>query len=465
MAVRAQAEQELDESLFKREGLPPVGSLVPMSLQHVLASFAGVITPAMMIATTCGFTQEQETAIIQVALILSAIDTLLQQFPLFSRIGAGLPILTGVSFAFLPAFQAVGAQFGFSVLLGAELVGGIVAILFGIFYSKVRRLFPPLVTGTVIFTIGVSLYPTAIRYMAGGAGSANFGGIYNWIVGLITFAVVFALANFGKGVLKLGSIFFGIIIGCIVAIPFGMVDGSEVLSAGWFSLPRFMPYGIEFNPAACITLGVVYVMVNVQLIGDLSAASAGSLDRMPNEREIGGAIKAQGMVSIISSFFGGLPTSAFGQNVGIICSNKVVNKWVFVIIAAVFAIAGLFPQLSAVLSAIPQPVIGGATVGVFGTITMNGVRMFTREGLTQRTTTIVGTSVVFGLGIWMASGCLAGEGMPAWVSTVIGSNAVTPTAIMAIVLNLILPQTPVVAQHIDAAKDAAVDLVLPESKK
>ncbi len=162
MAVRAQAEQELDESLFKREGLPPVGSLVPMSLQHVLASFAGVITPAMMIATTCGFTQEQETAIIQVALILSAIDTLLQQFPLFSRIGAGLPILTGVSFAFLPAFQAVGALFGFSVLRGAELVGGIVAILFGIFYSKVRRLFPPLVTGTVIFTIGVSLYPTAI---------------------------------------------------------------------------------------------------------------------------------------------------------------------------------------------------------------------------------------------------------------------------------------------------------------
>ena len=150
---------------------------------------------------------------------------------------------------------------------------------------------------------------------------------------------------------------------------------------------------------------------------------------------------------------------------GIICSNKVVNKWVFVIIAAVVAIAGLFPQLSAVLSAIPQPVIGGATVGVFGTITMNGVRMFTREGLTQRTTTIVGTSVVFGLGIWMASGCLAGEGMPTWVPTVIGSNAVTPTAIMAIVLNLILPQTPVVAQHIDAAKDAAVDLVLPESKK
>ena len=436
MAVRAQAEQELDESLFKREGLPPVGSLVPMSLQHVLASFAGVITPAMMIATTCGFTQEQETAIIQVALILSAIDTLLQQFPLFSRIGAGLPILTGVSFAFLPAFQAVGAQFGFSVLLGAELVGGIVAILFGIFYSKVRRLFPPLVTGTVIFTIGVSLYPTAIRYMAG---SANSGGIYNWIVGLITFAVVFALANFGKGVLKLGSIFFGIIIGCIVAIPFGMVDGSEVLSAGWFSLPRFMPYGIEFNPAACITLGVVYVMVNVQLIGDLSAASAGSLDRMPNEREIGGAIKAQGMVSIISSFFGGLPTSAFGQNVGIIVSTKVINKWVFGGAAFVFLAAGLCPKLSALLLMIPQPVIGGATISVFGTITLNGIRILVKDGLTPRACTVFGISVAFGIGIAQVSGSLAGPGMPEWISTIFGTSAITPCAVMAIILNSVLP--------------------------
>ena len=130
-----------------------------------------------------------------------------------------------------------------------------------------------------------------------------------------------------------------------------------------------------------------------------------------------------------------------------------------------FALAGLFPQLSALLTAIPQPVIGGATVGVFGTITMNGIRMFTKEGLTQRTATIVGTSVVFGLGIWMASGCLAGEGMPSWISTVIGSNAITPCAIMAIILNLILPPTPPVDRHVDAAKEAAVAMVLPDYKK
>ena len=453
------------EALFTREGMPPVKEMIPCALQHVLASFAGIITPAVIMAGVYGFNSQQSTDIIQVALILSAIDTAFSLCPLPSH--RRRPAHRHGRFVRVPAgLQAMGASgFSFGALLGGEIVGGAVAVLFGLAYSKIKWLFPPVVTGTVIFSIGVSLYPTAVKYMAGGMGTPLWGTPQAWCVALITFAVVFALANFGKGTLKLGSVFFGMIVGMIVSIPFGMIDFSSVATAQVFALPKLMPYALEFDPEVCITLAVVFPMVAIQVIGDVSAACLGSIDRMPTERELSGAIVSQGLTSMVGGLLGGLPTSALGQNVGIICSNKVVNKWVFVIIAAVFAIAGLFPQLSAVLSAIPQPVIGGATVGVFGTITMNGVRMFTREGLTQRTTTIVGTSVVFGLGIWMASGCLAGEGMPAWVSTVIGSNAVTPTAIMAIVLNLILPQTPVVAQHIDAAKDAAVDLVLPESKK
>ncbi len=454
------------EALFTREGMPPVKEMIPCALQHVLASFAGIITPAVIMAGVYGFNSQQSTDIIQVALILSAIDTALQAFAPSVASAAACPS----SWAFRsrscrPCRPWVPRALAFGALLGGEIVGGAVAVLFGLAYSKIKWLFPPVVTGTVIFSIGVSLYPTAVKYMAGGMGTPLWGTPQAWCVALITFAVVFALANFGKGTLKLGSVFFGMIVGMIVSIPFGMIDFSSVATAQVFALPKLMPYALEFDPEVCITLAVVFPMVAIQVIGDVSAACLGSIDRMPTERELSGAIVSQGLTSMVGGLLGGLPTSALGQNVGIICSNKVVNKWVFVIIAAVFAIAGLFPQLSAVLSAIPQPVIGGATVGVFGTITMNGVRMFTREGLTQRTTTIVGTSVVFGLGIWMASGCLAGEGMPAWVSTVIGSNAVTPTAIMAIVLNLILPQTPVVAQHIDAAKDAAVDLVLPESKK
>lgn len=426
-------------ALFKRDGVPSAHDLIPVTLQHVLSSFAGVIAPAIIVAGLCNFTEEQETAIIQVALILSAIDTLLQQFPLFGRIGSGLPILTGVSFAFLPAFQAVGIEFGFPTLLGAELVGGVVAILFGTFYPKVKWLFPSLVTGTVIFTIGVSLYPTAIKYIAGGQGTPGFGGVANWVVGLITFAVVFAFSNFGKGIVKLGGIFFGMLVGVLVAIPFGMVDPSGVAGAGWFALPRLLPFQIVFNPAACLTLAVVYVMVNVQLIGDLSAAAMGSMDRMPTEREIGGALKAQGLVSMVSSVLGGLPTSAFGQNVGIIVSTHVINRLVFAGAAVVFAAAGLVPKLSAVLTMIPQPVIGGATISVFGTITLNGIRILVRDGLTPRACTVFGVSVAFGLGIAQVSGSLTGPGMPGWINTIFGTSAITPCAIMAIILNNVLP--------------------------
>ncbi|WP_072375158.1 uracil-xanthine permease family protein [Thermophilibacter mediterraneus] len=456
---------EAHDYLFQREGMPPVGEMLPCALQHVLASFAGIITPAILIAATFNFTTQQRTDIIQVALILSAIDTALQAFAPFRRIGGNLPIVMGVSFAFLPALQAMGATFSFGSLLGGEIVGGIAAILFGIFYGKLKRFFPPVVTGTVIFTIGVSLYPTAIKYMAGGEGTDLWGTPQAWCVALVTFAVVFGLNNFAKGTLKLGSVFFGMIAGIIVSAPFGMLDFSAVGSAGVFAFPKIMPYAIEFHPEVCITLAVVYPMVAIQVIGDVSAACLGSMDRMPTERELSGAIVSQGCTSLVSAFIGGLPTSALGQNVGIICSNKVVNKWVFVIVAAVFAAAGLLPQLSALLTAIPQPVIGGATVGVFGTITMNGVRMFTKDGLTPRTTTIVGTSVVFGLGIWMATGCLAGPGMPSWVTTVIGSNAITPAALMAILLNLVLPTDPPHEIRAAATKEQAVAKVMPASKE
>ena len=288
------------EALFTREGMPPVKEMIPCALQHVLASFAGIITPAVIMAGVYGFNSQQSTDIIQVALILSAIDTALQAFAPFRRIGGGLPIVMGVSFAFLPALQAMGASgFSFGALLGGEIVGGAVAVLFGLAYSKIKWLFPPVVTGTVIFSIGVSLYPTAVKYMAGGMGTPLWGTPQAWCVALITFAVVFALANFGKGTLKLGSVFFGMIVGMIVSIPFGMIDFSSVATAQVFALPKLMPYALEFDPEVCITLAVVFPMVAIQIIGDVSAACLGSIDRMPTERELSGAIVSQGLTSMV----------------------------------------------------------------------------------------------------------------------------------------------------------------------
>ena len=269
---KAVATKSAHDYLFQREGMPPVGDMIPCSLQHVLASFFGIITPALLIAGTFGFSDQERTDIVQVALILSALDTGLQAFAPFRRIGGNLPIVMGVSFAFLPALNAMGETFSFGALLAGEIVGGIAAILFGLFYGRLKAFFPPVVTGTVIFTIGVSLYPTAIKYMAGGEGTPLWGTPQAWFVALVTFAVVFGLNNFAKGTLKLGSVFFGMIAGIIVSAPFGMLDFSAVGEAGIFALPKFMPYALEFHPEVCITLAVVYPMVAIQVIGDVSAA-------------------------------------------------------------------------------------------------------------------------------------------------------------------------------------------------
>ena len=223
-------------SLFEYRSKPPLGQVLPLGLQHVVAAVVGVITPAIIIAGVCGLTDAEKTILIQASLVMTAIATFLQLFPLFHKIGAGLPVIMGTSFAYVPTLTAIGGEFGFSTILGAEIVGGAVAVLFGVFLKQIRRFFPPLVTGTVIFTIGLSLYPTAVRYMAGGGSAASnpqFGSLVNWIIALITFGVVVFLNNYTHGIWKLGSLLFAMVVGYAAALCFGMVDFSNVGAAGW----------------------------------------------------------------------------------------------------------------------------------------------------------------------------------------------------------------------------------------
>ncbi len=425
---------------------PRPGQLIPLTLQHVLAAIVGVITPAIIVAGACGLSEAEKTVMIQASLIMTALATLLQLFPIFGRIGAGLPVIMGSSFAYVPTLEAMGVQYGIATILGAQIVGGCVAILFGIFVKWIRKLFPDVVTGTVIFTIGLSLYPTAVRYMAGGAGSAGFGGVKNWIIAIITFLVVFILNNFAKGILKLGSLFFGMVVGYLSALAMGMVDFSGLSSVSQaVSFPKIGYFPIQFIPAACVSLSIVYIVNSVQTIGDLTSTTMGGMDRVPTDKELAGGILTQGIISILSSFIGGLPTASYSQNVGIVTVNKVVNRFVFLAAALILLVAGLVPGLSAALTTIPQSVIGGATISVFAIIAMTGVRMITKDGFDSRKSTVVGLSVALGVGVTQVGGSLAGPGMPAWIATVFGSSSVVISAIMAILLNLILPKekTPV----------------------
>ena len=424
-------------TVFQYEGVPPLGQMVPLGLQHVVAAVVGIVTPAIMIAGSCGITGADQTLLIQVSLLVTAVATLIQLFPI-GPIGSRLPVIMGISFAYVPTLQAIGQQFGLPEILGAEIIGGIVAILFGIFVKQIRVLFPPLVTGTVIFTIGLSLYPTAIKYMAGGVGKPDYASPKSWAVAIITFLVVLILQNFGKGVLKLGAILWGIIVGYVISIPLGLVDFSAVGQAGLFQVPTPMHFEIAFEPSAIVSLAIVYMVNAVQTIGDLSSTTIGGMDRMPTDKELRGGIVGQGVMSVVGALFGGLPTASYSQNVGIITVNRVINRAVFVFAAVVLAVAGFVPKIASILTTIPQSVIGGATVSVFAMITMTGVSMITSERFDMRARTVVGLSVALGVGISQVQGCLAG--FPEWVTMVFGSSPVVVTAIMAIFLNLILPK-------------------------
>ena len=433
--------KKTSDELFILDGKPSLGQTVPLALQHIVAMIVGCVTPAIIVAGVAGLSEQDSIILIQAALVMSAISTLLQLFPFkFGkfRIGSGLPVIMGISFAYVPTMQAIAGSFDVATILGAQIVGCIIAIIVGIFINQIRKFFPPLITGTVVFAIGLSLYPTAINYMAGGVSSPSYGSWQNWTVAFITLIIVTALNHFGKGIFKLASILIGVIAGYVVAMMFGMVDFSSVASASWFQFPSPLHFGIKFEASSCVAIGVLFAINSIQAIGDFSATTTGGLDRMPTDEELNGGILAYGCSNIFCALFGGLPTATYSQNVGIVGSTKVVAKRVFRTAAIVLLIAGLVPKFSSVLTTIPYCVLGGATVSVFASIAMTGVKLITAEPMTYRSTSIVGLAIALGMGITQANAALAT--FPAWVTTIFGKSPVVVATITAVILNLILPK-------------------------
>ena len=274
--------------------------------------------------------------------------------------------------------------------------------------------------------------------MAGGVSSPSYGSWQNWTVAFITLIIVTALNHFGKGIFKLASILIGVIAGYVVAMMFGMVDFSSVASASWFQFPSPLHFGIKFEASSCVAIGVLFAINSIQAIGDFSATTTGGLDRMPTDEELNGGILAYGCSNIFCALFGGLPTATYSQNVGIVGSTKVVAKRVFRTAAIVLLVAGLVPKFSSVLTTIPYCVLGGATVSVFASIAMTGVKLITAEPMTYRSTSIVGLAIALGMGITQANAALAT--FPAWVTTIFGKSPVVVATITAVILNLILPK-------------------------
>lgn len=441
------------EILFQPRGIPPLGASVSLALQHLVAMIVGCVTPPIIIAGAVGLSQADQVLLIQASLVMSAVSTLLQLFPIGKYFGSGLPVILGVSFAYVPSMQAIAASGGgVGAIAGSMLVGGAVAIIVGLFVKKIRLLFPPVITGTVVFTIGLSLYPTAINYMAGGTSNTYelvvetkgltealvYGSWQNWLIAALTLAMVMILNHKAKGVCKLASILLGMIFGYVLALLFGMVDFSDVGTAAWFSLPKLLHFGITFDLPSCVAIGLLFAINSIQAIGDFTATTVGGLNRDPSDQELQGGIIAYGASNILAALFGGLPTATYSQNVGIVTTNKVVNRTVFALAGGFLLLAGVSPKFAAVLTTIPQCVLGGATITVFSTIAMTGMKLIASQDLTARNTTIVGLSAALGVGISQASGSLSQ--FPESFTMIFGKSPVVIATLMAVLLNLILPK-------------------------
>ena len=445
------------DALFTWEGTPPIADTISLALQHLVAMIVGCVTPAIIISNAIGMASADRILLIQMSLVFSALSTLIQLFPIGSkngfRLGSGLPVILGISFAYLPSMQAIVEAGGnIATIAGAMIVGGILAIVVGMFIKPIRRFFPPIITGTVVFTIGLSLYPTAINYMAGGTANTYelvvntkgltpalvYGSWQNWAIAILTLAAVLFLQHHGKGMVKLASILIGLLFGYVVALIFGMVDFSGVRDAAWIELPKLLHFGVEFRFDASVALGILFVINSIQAIGDYTSTTVGGMNREPSDKELQGGIMCYGVTNIISSLFGCLPTATYSQNVGIVITNKVVNRTVFAATSLFILAAGICPKFSAILTTIPQCVLGGATVTVFSTIAMTGMKLITSEKISARNTTIVGLSAALGVGIAQASTSMSQ--FPPEVTIIFGKSPVVIATIMAVVLNIILPK-------------------------
>ena len=426
--------------LLKFDGKPSWGAALPQAMQHVLAMLIGNITPPMLIAGTCGLSAEEKIMLTQAAMIIGGITTLLQLFPVFG-FGMKMPNVMGVAFAYMPILTIIGQQYGIAAIFGSQLVAGFVSIFVGMFIGKIRKFFPPIVSGTVVMSIGLSLYKTAISYIGGGsAAQANgtFGSGKFWFLAILTLIVTLACNFFGKGLVKASGMLIGIVVGYAASLLVGgVVSFADFEAASWFALPRPFYFGMEFHLDAIVMMILMYMVQAVQTIGDVSSTAIGGFGRQCTDQELGGAIKGQGICGMIGAVIGGLPTDPYSQNVGLICTTKVVVRRVFTMVGVIMLLAGIFPKFSGLMATIPQPVLGGATVTVFAAITMSGIQLLNEQPLNYRNRMIVGIALAIGLGIDAAPDIL--QFVPQLLRNIFGSSLVV-SFLIVFVLNLIIPK-------------------------
>ena len=425
------------EHIYTLDGKVPFLKSVPFGLQHVLAMFVANIAPIMIVTGASGLTVQETASLIQTAMIMAGIGTLVQLFTVW-KLGAKLPIVMGISFTFVSVFCYVGPKWGYGAVIGAVIIGGIVEGLLGLFAKYWRKLISPIVSACVVTAIGFSLLSVGANSFAGGSGSADFGSKENWILGSVTLVSCIIFNILVKGHLKQLSVLFGLVVGYIVALFMGHVDLSALEDVAIVSLPQIMPYKPVFNTSAIISVVMIFLVSATETIGDTSAMTNTALGREATEKEIAGSLTCDGIISSLSACFGCMPITSFSQNVGLLAMTKVINRYTIATGAGILILAGIFPGFGAILATLPEAVLGGCTIMMFGNIVISGLQMIGSCGFSQRNITIAALSLSIGLGFTQVPDMF--NIFPDIIRTIFAENCVAVVFLSAIIMNLILPK-------------------------
>ena len=426
------------QNIYKLDGRVPLGRAIPFGLQHVLAMFVSNLSRITIIGGASGLDQSQLAILLQNAMFIAGIATLIQLYPVW-RVGARLPIVMGVSFTFVTILTYVGSTYGYETMIGAVIVGGIFEGTLGLLAKYWKRIITPVVAASVVTAIGYSLFTVGARSFGGGY-TEDFGSAQNLLLGMITLLTCIVFNILAKGYWKQLSVLAGLIVGYIVALIMGMVDLSGIMSGGVVSLPHFLPFKPEFNLGAIISVSIIFLVSAAETIGDTTAMVAGGLNREITTKEISGSLACDGYASCISGLFGCPPVTSFSQNVGLINMTKVVNRFTIMTGAICMILAGLLPPVGNFFASLPDAVLGGCTIMMFGTIMVSGIQMISKAGFSQRNVTIVALSLAVGIGFTSASEMDIWRIFPQVVQDVFSANCVAVVFVVSIVLSLVLPK-------------------------
>lgn len=456
---------QLSEAAFQLDGKMPLRQAIPLGLQHVLAMFVGNLTPLLIITGACGIASGEfaslQLTLLQNAMLIAGIVTLVQLFAV-GPIGGKVPIIMGTSSGFIGVFNSVAATMGggviaYGAIMGASIIGGLFETVLGFFLKPLRRFFPSVVTGTVVLSIGLSLISVGINSFGGGNNAADFGSVENLCLALFVLVMILIFKHDSKNFLSSSSILLGIICGYIVAAVMGLIfpttginaDGVEytkawvlnwqkVADASWFEIPRLMPVKPVFDMRAIVPVLIMFVVTAVETVGDISGVMEGGLGREATDKELSGGVTCDGLGSTFAALFGVLPNTSFSQNVGLVAMTKVVNRFALATGAIFLILCGLCPKLGALVSIMPQSVLGGAAVMMFSSIVISGIQLITKEPLTSRNLSIVAVALGVGYGMGANTGILSHT--PQAVQLIFGGSGIVPAAMVAILLNILLPK-------------------------